>query len=89
MWECGPSQRHLIADRALAYALQRHLGPRTEVSGCAGLLDAAMLHRRAQPDSLPVARRYALTSQLQDLLQEKAFSHKRMAGLSTCGFHGG
>lgn len=59
MWECGPSQRHLIADRVLAYALQRHLGPGAQVSGCSGLLDAAMLHRRAEPDSLPAARRCA------------------------------
>jgi hypothetical protein len=65
VWECGPSQRHLIAGRALAYALQRHLGPGAQVSGCAGLLDAAMLHQRAQPDRLPAARRCAVPTHLE------------------------
>ena len=57
VWECGASERHLIADRALAYALTRHLGQDTTVSGCAGLLDAAMTRRHASPDDLAAARR--------------------------------
>ena len=57
VWESGASKRHLIADRALAYALTRHLGQDTTVSGCAGLLDAAMTRRHASPDDLAAARR--------------------------------
>ena len=62
VWECGPSQRHLIVDRVVAYALQRHLGQDTVVQGCAGLLDAAMAHRRAPSDSLALARRCAIVA---------------------------
>lgn len=60
VWEAGASERHLIAEHALAYALARHLGQATTVTGCAGLLDPAMSRRRAAPDDLAAARRCSI-----------------------------
>lgn len=58
LWECGPSERHLIADRIMLYALNRHLGTACTVSGHAGLLDAVMHRRDAHPDEQATARRW-------------------------------
>ena len=57
VWQCGPSERHLIIDRIVLYALQRHLGSNCRVSGHAGLLDAVMRQRDAHPDKQATARR--------------------------------
>ena len=57
VWECGPSERHLIVDRIMLYALTRHLGSGCTVSGHAGLLDAVMHRRDAHPDEQANARR--------------------------------
>lgn len=58
VWECGPSERHLVVDRVMDYALKRHLGAACAVSGHAGLLDAVMHRRDAHPDEQANARRY-------------------------------
>jgi len=57
VWQCGPSERHLIIDRIMLYALKRHLGSGCTVSGHAGLLDAVMHQRDAHPDEQATARR--------------------------------
>ena len=60
VWECGPSERHLIVDRVMLYALKRHLGVSCTVTGHAGVLDGAMHRRDAHPDEQATARRYCL-----------------------------
>lgn len=57
IWQCGPSERHLIVDHVITYALRRHLGTACTVSGHAGLLDAAMHQRDIHPDEQATARR--------------------------------
>lgn len=53
------ASRHAIADRALAHALIRHLGPGAEVSGHADLLDDALVRKGTPPDALANAHRCA------------------------------
>ncbi|GAB4820593.1 hypothetical protein N2152v2_007639 [Parachlorella kessleri] len=51
VWECGPAERHLIPDRVVRYALQRHLPAGTTVAGFAGALDRALQRsKRVSPD---------------------------------------
>ena len=49
--------RHAIADRAVAHAVTRHLGPEAQVSGHADLLDEALTQKGTPPDALAGAHR--------------------------------
>ncbi len=57
VWQCGTSERHLIIDHVITYALKRHLGTACSVSGHAGLLDAATRQKGIHPDKQANARR--------------------------------
>ena len=52
--------RHAIADRAVAHALSKHLGPGAHVTGHANLLDEALAQKGAPPDALAGAYRCSI-----------------------------
>ncbi len=59
-WEqpgAASATRHAIADRAVAHAVTRHLGPEAQVSGHADLLDEALTQKGTPPDALAGAHR--------------------------------
>jgi U3 small nucleolar RNA-associated protein 22 len=57
VWETAPSQRHLIVDNVVEYALQRHLPVGTRVSRCSGLLDKALQRKNSTADDDVAATR--------------------------------
>jgi U3 small nucleolar RNA-associated protein 22 len=57
VWETTPSQRHLIVDDIVQYALQRHLPSGTRVSRCSGLLDEALNRQYSTADDDVAATR--------------------------------
>lgn len=57
VWETTPSQRHLIVDNIVQYALQRHLPSGTRVSRCSGLLDEALNRKYSTGDDDVAATR--------------------------------
>ncbi|KAL4542017.1 hypothetical protein Ndes2526B_g06504 [Nannochloris sp. 'desiccata'] len=57
VWETTPSQRHLIVDNIVQYALKQHLPSGTRVSRCSGLLDDALKRKSSTADDDVAATR--------------------------------
>jgi U3 small nucleolar RNA-associated protein 22 len=57
VWETTASQRHLIVDDIIEYALKRHLPAGTRVSRCSGLLDKALKRKLSTADDDVAATR--------------------------------
>lgn len=51
VWETSPSQRHVIVDDVVRYAVQRHLPAGTHVAICSGAVDGALRRRHGSPDA--------------------------------------
>ena len=51
VWETSPSQRHVIIDNIVQYALQRHLPSGTLVVGSSGAMDCALNRRHGSQDA--------------------------------------
>lgn len=51
VWETSPSQRHVIVDDVVRYALQRHLPAGTQVAVSSGTADGALRRKHGSPDA--------------------------------------